>query len=1032
MVRLTIIALLSLVISANSTVGQYTDVQFEHVSLEQGVSNTLVWCIYQDRKGFLWYGTMYGLIKYNGYEFTTYRHDPADTTTLSNDDVVSVCEDRRGDLWIGTYGGGLNRLDRTTGKFSRYLQEEQSSNVLGGTIVWSILETRNGTMLFGTESEGLLQFNPDSNSFEQFGVRNTDVKNVRYYAMLALCEAKDGTIWVGTRGGGVKRFDPTTGKFTRFKNDPANPRSLSDNSVSAILQDRSGTMWIGTEGGGLNKFDAATGSCIRYLPQERNPNSIAAPSINRIIEDKAGQLWIATGGGLSRFDKITETFVNYRSDPSNRNSLSSDNVTALLQDQSGIIWIGTYHGGLDCLLIGKRKFSALRNPSANNEVSALLEDRKGSIWIGTKDGLSEYNDSTKHFTLHIPKPGNSTSLSGKRVTALCEDSSGALWVGTQHGLNRMEKRSGMFKRFFHIPSDTLSVTADVITSLYVDRSGSVWVGTHQGLVKYNHEKNSFTRYHDRKGSTSLPSNYILSIYEDKRGVLWVGTYAGLSKLDKSTGRFTAFRHRAVDTTSLSNNYVLSMLEDSHERFWIGTGGGLNLFDRATETFRSYSQKDGLPNSVICGVLEDAHGALWLSTNRGLSKFNPETKSFMNYDRLDGLQSNMFFPGSAFKGRDGKLMFGGIAGFNMFQPNALPQNTFLPPLAITQFMVFDDSKTYQQEFAYANHVALSYKENFFALSFAALDFTRPEKNQYAYQLEGFDNGWIHAGRNRFARYTNLDPGEYVFRVRGSNNDGVWNEQGTLLRITISPPFWKTTWFRLLAAASMCALGFAAYRLRLQSKMKQLLTIENARREEAEIVRKKAANDFHDELGHRLTKIGLFTEIVKRKLANASPEIMKYLDKISDDSQNLTSDTRDFIWTLDPDKDSLFDVAIHLKDFGEELFDRTGIAFSAKGISEDLLGTKLPMETRRHVTLIFKEGMNNILKHSSAENVTFAVELLNSDLRIALMDDGRGYASSINTGYGLKNMQQRAEKIHSAIRFNSEPGQGSTIELTVKTL
>jgi len=348
------------------------------------------------------------------------------------------------------------------------------------------------------------------------------------------------------------------------------------------------------------------------------------------------------------------------------------------------------------------------------------------------------------------------------------------------------------------------------------------------------------------------------------------------------------------------------------------------------------------------------------------------------------------------------------------------------------MLFDDSRRIKQDFAYKGDLKFTYAENFFALSLAALDYTRPEKNMYAYKMEGFDRDWIRSGHNHFARYTNLDPGEYVFRVKGTNNDGVWNEVGSSLRISILPPYWKTPWFRVLALGIFVGAIVLVHRVRLRARLRQCARMEQVKRMEAERVRKKAATDFHDELGHRLTKIGLFTEIVKRKLSEASPEILQYLDKIIDDSRSLTNDTRDFIWTLDPDKDSLFDVAVHLKECGEEMFDRTGIAFITTGISENLLQIKLPMETRRHLTLIFKEGMHIIMKHSGCRHVTFAVSLETECLRISLSDDGRGYSGADRSGYGLQSMRQRAEKIHSSIRFDSEPGKGSRIEVTARTL
>ena len=1017
---------------------QKGDYQFEHMSLEQGVTNTLVWCIYQDRKGFLWYGTMYGLVKYDGYEYIVYRHDPSDTSSIAGDDVLAICEDRNDGLWVGTYGGGASRLDRKTGTFTRYLHTVDV-NSLSDNTVWDILVDREGTVWFATDRGGLDAWNPVTRTFIHFRSRPADPKGLHSNSIRSLCEGVDGTLWVGTGGAGLQGRKKSTGEFLSFTHDSTDPTTIGSNSVSAILQDTPGVLWIGTRGGGLNKFMTETGTFVRYHSVPGNGASLPSDNVNRVIRDRSGALWVATGVGLARFDVEEQTFITFRSDPVHTNSLSSNSVTALLQDRSGILWIGTYNGGLDRLLIGKRKFMRIGNDPAtpgiltSNEVTALLEDRRMRLWVGTRQGLNRFDPSlqvSRHWTGSSTGPG---SLSGEKVNALCEDSTGTVWVGTARGLNRFDEQSGTFQHYLNSPHDSSSLSGNGVNVLLAGRRGELWVGTNTGLNRLDAKKGSFVRYiHSDNDPASLAHDVVLSLIQDHAGTIFAGTYGGVSRFDRTTGAFTNYRHNPYDPATLSNNYVLSMYQDNAGRLWIGTGGGLNLFDPENTRFTCYREKDGLPNEVICGILEDRHGMLWLSTNRGLSCFDVGRMVFRNYNRLDGLQSNMFLPGSAWKRRNGGMLFGGINGFNLFAPESLKTNAFVPPVFVTTVMLFDDSRRIRQEFAYRDSLQFSYKENFFALSFSALDFTRPEKNSYAYKLEGFDRDWVSSGRNHFARYTNLDPGEYVFRVKGTNNDGVWNEAGSSLIIMISPPYWKTLWFKVLALCFCAGCVVLVHRLRVRARVRQSLNMESMRRREAEQVRKKAANDFHDELGHRLTKIGLFTEIVKRKLTGAAPDVVQYLDKIIEDSQSLTDDTHDFIWTLDPDRDSLFDLAIHLREFGEELFDRTGITYAATGISEDLLNIKLPMETRRHLTMIFKEGMNNIVKHSGCRHVTFDVSWENGCLRLSLSDDGRGYTEVNGSGYGLKSMKQRAEKIHSSIRFDSQPGKGSRIEVTARTI
>ncbi|MGH7454842.1 MAG: ligand-binding sensor domain-containing protein, partial [bacterium] len=395
-------------------------------------------------------------------------------------------------------------------------------------------------------------------------------------------------------------------------------------------------------------------------------------------------------------------------------------------------------------------------------------------------------------------------MSHNWVTALCLDRFGALWVGTRWGLNRFDQATGRFTRFKHLASDPHSVS----------------------------------------------DNYIASIYEDKNGTLWIGTYGGLNRYDRERQQFTRFKHDLADLHSLSHDYCFAIYEDSRAAgLWVGTGGGLNLLNRDTGTFTHYTEKDGLPNSVICGILEDEHGRLWLSTQKGLSRFDPRTGVFANFDLSDGLLSNLFTLSTFCKRKNGVMVFGGFFGVNYFHPDSLKSNPFVPPVVITSFKNFDKGKEVTQEVAARQELVLSYRENFFAFEFAALNFIQPEKNQYAYKLKGLEADWIQAGNRRYASYTNLAPGEYVFRVKGSNNDGVWNEAGATLRIIITPPFWKTLWFAALSVVAMMIAIVLAYRFAVRVKIKQLCAIERARRLENEQVRKKAANDFHDELGHR---------------------------------------------------------------------------------------------------------------------------------------------------------------------------------------
>ena len=532
--------------------------------------------------------------------------------------------------------------------------------------------------------------------------------------------------------------------------------------------------------------------------------------------------------------------------------------------------------------------------------------------------------------------------------------------------------------------------------------------------------------------------------------------------------------------------------------WIGTSNGLNRFDlkptpgeKNTE-FIIYREKDGLPNSVICGILEDDAGNLWLSTHKGISKFDPQANVFRNYDSADGLQSNIFHPGAFFKDQSGMLYFGGINGFNRVHPAGISENRHVPPVRITSIKLFNKPLRLNRNNGVVEIPEFAYDQNFLTFIFAALDFTAPEKNRYAYKLEGIDNDWQYAGRKNEAVYTSLNPGEYTFHVKAANNDGVWNQDGATVHFVIRPPFWQTAWFYLLCAILLGVVIYSIHYFRIKQKIRQSLLIERARQKERDWVREKTARDYHDELGHQLTKISLYSELIRQDLllknevedsssgshhpakrisgetsqltknngnarngnSNGSngnsvkngvkngngngsqqfdpPQILNYLNKITSASDHLCTDTRDFIWALNPEKDSFYETALHLKHFADELLEETGIRVTVSGLTKALETVKLSMDWRRHIILIFKEAMNNCLKHAECQTVKLEFAVVANNLQIRLIDDGKGLPPETPDGNGLRNMKKRANKINGTLKLISNSGKGTQIQFTSQNL
>jgi ligand-binding sensor domain-containing protein/signal transduction histidine kinase len=830
------------------------DIKFERVSLEQGLSDSTVFCMLQDSQGFMWFGTHDGLNKYDGYDFEVYRHDPEALHSLSNSDVRCLHEDQSGTLWIGTNGGGLNRLDRQNERFIHYQSDPDNPHSLSNDVVKVIYEDRFGVLWIGTE-DGLNRFDRKTAWFIRYRNVPNDLDSLSHNSVTSIYEDQSGVLWVGTFGGGLNAFDRDSGQFVRYQTglpDPSSlsgsygsssdPNSLSSNFVTSIYEDRVGRLWIGTWGG-LSNLDreAAPGTGAgRFTHYQTNPNTPTSLGHNYVLsihEDQSGVLWIGTGGGgLDRFDPGSGRFIHYKADPDDPHSLSNDRVWSTYQDQSGVLWVGTGGGGLNKFYRETQEFVHYRTDpndphslSHNNvlaiyeqavDVTHLSEDQSGVLWIGTGGGgLNKFDRETGQFTHYQNDPDDPRSLSHNTVASIYKDRSGVLWVGTFGGLNRFEQRGERFILYQNDPDDPYSLGGNSVRAILEDQSGVLWIGTGSGLDRFDRKMGRFTHYRaDPNDPHSLSHNNVLAIYEDRSGVLWIGTFGGgLNRFDRDSEEFTHYQTDPNDRNSLSDNNVASIHEDRSGVLWIGTfNGGLNRFDRDTETFTRFRcrEEGGLPSDAVYGILEDEQGRLWLSTSKGLSKFDPRTETFRNYDVRNGLQGNEFNGGAYHRSSSGEMFFGGTNGFNAFYPRRIRDNPYVPPIVITSLTPGGGPADAGGAVENVSQLTLSWPNNFFEFEFAALSYVQPEKNQYAYILEGFEEDWNTIGTRRFGRYTNIPGGTYTLRIRGSNNDGIWNVEGTSVDVTVVPPFWETWWFMGIAALLLVGGAIGGYRLRVK--------------------------------------------------------------------------------------------------------------------------------------------------------------------------------------------------------------------------
>lgn len=958
--------------------------KFQHISVEQGLSQSSVFCLLQDSKGFMWFGTEDGLNRYNGFEFKVYGHDSQDPNSLSDTWVRALCEDRSGTLWIGTRYGGLNRFNRESESFASYRHDPNNQNSLSNDYVSSIYEDQSGLLWIGTRGGGLDKLDRKTDTFTHYKNDRANPYSLSDDAVTSIYEDRSGTLWIGTVEGGLDKFDRQTERFISYRHELADQTSLSDNFVFTIYEDPGGALWIGTIGGGLNKFDRATGAFTHYRHKPADANSLSNDNVRALHEDTSGALWIGTqGGGLDKFDRQKGRFTHYRKIPANPDSLSNNYIFSIYEDRSGMFWVGTDGGGA-CNFNPEAKFMTYRSdPSdpyslGNNLVQSICEDKAGTLWIGTvDDGLDKLDRETERFTHYKPNAADPYSLSGQNVSAILEDKSGALWVGTDSGgLSKFDRERQKFTHYRHNDADPHSLSGDEITSVFEDRAGVLWVGTgSEGLNKFNSKTAAFTHYVSIPDNpNSLSSNSISEIYEDRGGALWIGTRLGLNRFSRETETFTRYSNDPSDPSSLSNNYVSSIYEDEAGGLWIGTKYGLNYFDRNNGAFTHFREKDGLPSNTINDLLSDRHGNLWISTNKGLSKFDPQNNTFRNYDRHDGLQGDEFNSGAAFRTPRGEMFFGGVNGFTRFYPDSVKDSSFNPPIIITGIKKDNVPIDSNKAIATGSEIDVSYKGQL-SFEFAALDFANPSRNLYAYRLDGFDKDWVYCGTKRAAFYTNLDGGDYVFRVKGTNSDGIWNEQGTSIKIHVGSAPWTyrvlnfamtlrpTTWWAYILyglALTASVIGYVRFRTASQARRMRVLDALVAKRT-------KQLKSKNAELETAQTALKEAKEVAEAAnqakstfLANMSHELRTPLNAVIGYSEMLQEEAEDLGQeSFVPDLKKINAAGKHLLDLINSILDLSKIeagkmdlfleSFDISSMVQEVVSVMQPLVARKANTL-----------------------------------------------------------------------------------
>ena len=1047
---------------------QTPTVRFEHLALEDGLSHSAVHAIAQDHHGFLWFGTREGLNRYDGERFRVFLLDETLGASAENF-VTDLLVDRQGVLWVSS-SGGLGRFDHSTERFTLYRHIPQDSASLATNELTELLEDHIGS-LWVASKEGLHRLQPDG-TFVRYQPDPDDEHSLSARRVEALAEDRQGRLWVGTYGGGLDLFDRQTETFRHFRHDPADPRSLGDNIVNAIQEDADGDLWVGTARG-LNYFDRKTEAFTRF---HRGEVDLSEVRIFQLLLDREEELWVGTqNAGLIRIPPGGPP-TQYRHDGADPWSLSGDRIFSLFEDRSGILWSGSYVG-LNKYNRRHEQFTIYRREPGHEQtlsdsnVSAILEDRSGMLWIGTWDkGLNRLDRQRGEVIQFRPEAGNPRSLPDETIQALCEDRTGALWVATWGGLARLDPAREAFTVYRPDPQNPASLESDAVKAVYEDHRGQIWVGTIFGSSRFEPRSEGFIPYPLGDGSEANVEVFL----EDRSGTLWVGTQnTGLFYLDPTAGPGEAghFQHDPANSNTLGSQAINTLHEDREGRLWIGTNGdGLDRLDPAREHFIHYREEDGLAHNVVLGILEEEGGRLWLSTSRGLSRFDPRTESFQDFSVEDGLQDNRFSHHSAFRSPRGEMFFGGPRGLNVFFPQQIHTDTYVPPVVLTDFQLFNESvpmawrdpeSPLERSILETEEIHLSHRDSVFSLEFAALHYANPRKNRYTYRLEGFDESWTTTdGSRRRVTYTNLDAGTYRFRVRGSSANGVWNERQATVRIVVAPPPWKSWWaytlYALAGAAAVLTFVLSHSReLRRERLATERERLVNQRLREVD----RLKDDFLANTSHELRTplygiTGLAESLLDGAAGELSEAVQRNLTMIVASGHRLGHLVNDIL-----DFSKLRHQSLELRLRPVDLHTLADVVLT---LSEPLAKDKnLRLENRVPPDLAAAEAdenrlqqilynlIGNAIKFTEEGAVEVAAEAVDERLVVRVVDTGIGMRpeqqkhifdafeqadASVEreyggTGLGLAVTRQLVELHGGEIWVESRPGEGSTFSFSL---
>jgi ligand-binding sensor domain-containing protein/two-component sensor histidine kinase len=1023
--KLSVLIIVSVLCRCN---GFAQDIHFTPVDPPKDKRQPNIAGITQDSSGYLWLTTFNGLYRYDGKQFISYQHDEKNSNSLAANGVGAICVDKDGTIWISPYGVGLDRFDPVTSTFTHYRHHVSDPCSLASDSVASLLVDQEGTLWVGTY-RGLDKLDPKTGEFKHFAHNDKDPGSLSSHQVRTLYEDRQGTIWAGTGSplsfdqpikgeGGLNRLDKKTGKFTRYMHDPNDPHTLIDNRVCAIFEDSHGNFWVGTAGDGLHTMNRKTGKFERHLYSTAHPDRLSRPplkntlrnfaddNITFIIEDNAGRIWIGTlEDGINVYDSKTQKIVWYGNGPNSKEKLSDNSLWYAYKTREGVLWISSILAG-QLYKVNPYQYK-VPYTHIGKHVNAFMEDSHGTLWLATSMGLIGNATGKTPETFYVDRKKD---ISKNNFTYIEKDKKNGIWLSGYNGLYLFDPATRIFKHYHHQTGNANSLISDTVSYVKNGTSGKIWLGTDSGLDQLDVRTETFKHFLNNKNdTTSICGNNIQAIQIDKNSNLWVATTNGLNELNEKTGKFKRY---------FSNSNIRGLLNDSRGNLWVGNDDGLYKYNKKADKFSAVA----LEGTLHSGIAEDKDGNLWINALNGVVKFNTQDNESSLYGANQGLNPNAELT-LGYAKHNGEILFGDTAGYFNVQSSKLLQSIPQSTLVITGFLLNEvpvapaAGGVLTRPVNSAGQIRLNYNQSTFSFSFSNIDLVSdPGDSRTFYMLENYDNKWRKTSSEESANFYRIPPGQYIFRVKNVNPNGLVSEKH--IAVIISPPYWQTWWFKMVC---LLVTGMILYAI-WYNRMQKSLAIK--------AVRNKIASNLHDDLGATLSSISIMSVLVHQEIKDPSPLANTLLEKIGSSSRNMIDSINDMVWAINSKNDNFENIIKRMKAFASEILTAKDIMLHFD-FDKNLIQSKLNMDKRENFYLIFKEAINNSAKYSQAKNAFIVISNYQNNLKMTIRDDGTGFElHKIVAGNGLTNMRHRAESMKASFNIESMPGVGTTIELGFK--